>query len=311
MDLFFNELSCSSLSESLQEARKRMAFLVSVLRAAKDIGIRSLRTMRSFKNAALSYNYTVGAWLQDVQVGREERVYLKTVAGYSPYIEELFESRENEDKGAYEFSFDGTEALGMGTAYLMDSACLSIKGDDRFQASSTRLVVTHLCSHGEIETSEVEVINFARVDHVSGHKEWVMERVVHEIQNGKQFWAAKEQFFPRLIFCQNTEQVVKAYTGREIFFPQLCRHLFVLNFCLSRWTSGDFNLEGIDWSTESKKTLTHKKYRDMRAFLCPDGQARLFSYHSKLVGANQRIHFFPLHDLKKAYVGYIGRHLDY
>ena len=66
---------------------------------------------------------------------------------------------------------------------------------------------------------------------------------------------------------------------------------------------------GIEASKESSATIKH--FGDQRVFTCPDGQKRIFTWHSKLKSENLRIHFHPPSDEDKDFIiGYIGRKLD-
>ena len=96
-------------------------------------------------------------------------------------------------------------------------------------------------------------------------------------------------------------------TGNENFFHVILEHLSILNKAMENWSSGPFILEGIEWSVESQKTMQH--YPDKRNFLCNDGVKRIFNYHTKIRGPNQRIYFIPVPENRTIHIGYIGTHL--
>jgi hypothetical protein len=141
---------------------------------------------------------------------------------------------------------------------------------------------------------------------------WIRERVQKDMADGNIAWEKRSEFFPNLTFCNGAATSLRAFSGREPYFYQVCRHLLILNsFCLSLQTSGMAGLTGIRWSDESERTLNDANLRRMREFNDPDGQRRLFSKHTKPTGGNIRIHFLPFPGESKIMIGYIGPHLEY
>ena len=70
----------------------------------------------------------------------------------------------------------------------------------------------------------------------------------------------------------------------------------------------EYEKMGVSASLESPTTLVRYGYQ--REFACPDGEKRLFSWHTKQLGANVRIHFLPEYITDSILIGYIGPHLD-
>jgi hypothetical protein len=55
--------------------------------------------------------------------------------------------------------------------------------------------------------------------------------------------------------------------------------------------------------------MANDELRRLREFVGPDGVLYLMSAHTKLIGANIRIHFLAAESTRSALVGYIGPHL--
>jgi hypothetical protein len=132
------------------------------------------------------------------------------------------------------------------------------------------------------------------------------------ILDGHVAWDKRQELFPNLMFCDGAARTLQALSGKEPYFTQICRHLFVLNsFCADWPAQGLIALKEISWSDESSSTLNNDDLRSKREFNCPDGVRRLFTRHTKPTGGNIRIHFLPFSDQGKIMIGYIGPHLQY
>jgi len=107
--------------------------------------------------------------------------------------------------------------------------------------------------------------------------------------------------------CDSASKQIEELRGSEQFFPEVIRHLRILNKTMAAYTDGPFEPTAINWSVDSHSTL--EQYSDCRTFRCNDGNNRTFSYHSKILSANKRIYFFPFVDEKVVHIGYIGDHL--
>lgn len=50
-------------------------------------------------------------------------------------------------------------------------------------------------------------------------------------------------------------------------------------------------------------------YGHARTFLCPDGERRVFSWHSKINYEKWRVHFIDFPATRRVLIGYVGKHL--
>ncbi len=128
--------------------------------------------------------------------------------------------------------------------------------------------------------------------------------------NHTNFRELKEELFPHIIFCGNSEkQLIELGDGKE--FKQYLGQFIELEKYLKNWTEGNFNYRdlkdktSINISPESE--TTKHKYSDERLFDTIKGK-KVYDLHIKL-GDGKRIYIMPENSLKKIMIGYVGKHL--
>jgi hypothetical protein len=311
MQCIFNELSATLVANSEDIAKGNMSSLINIIRILSSHGFeKTLRMPRNFREILLSQNYRISQWMNDSNVDSIERLFFKTVASKAPYTDEILsyiEKVRSEDT-LFEFKFENTKSNGLGLAFLQNYPSISFVNNPKFAQDPLSIIVTTVDEQG-VDDKHEEICNFYSTDQIQGKKDWLLECIRREIPDGETILSMKEQFFPNLDFCQSTYKQLKSLTGDEPYFKQISRHLFELNSYLSDWTQGAFLLNSVSWSEESSPTLQHGTYGPMRVFKCNDGEERQFSAHLKPSGGNIRIHFYPVLSERKAFIGYIGRHL--
>ncbi len=312
MELIFNELSIQEPASNKTEAGKRMHYLIDLIRTiARRFGVsRALRTKRDIMYLPLAKDYSIREWLNDGQVDKEQRLFFKSVANKSPFLEDIIDAEESLRKSVFDFFFDGICVAGLGAAYLLESPAVSFIGDPRFKDDPVEITLHSLDDSGEKIEQGVKVCCLSTLEQIEHRKKWFIERLQREIQNGLELWEKKRQLFKYLTFCDSTKKQIEALNGGEPYFQQVCRHLFAINDYVTGWSEGPFKLKDITWSEESKETMKHPRFGPLRHFLCMNDITRIFSKHSKPTGGNIRIHFFPIDDNKRTvWIGYIGPHL--
>lgn len=129
--------------------------------------------------------------------------------------------------------------------------------------------------------------------------------------NHNNFMHYKDELFPNIIFCDNSEQQLIGY-GNGKYFNQCLEQFILLEGYLKSWKKGNFSYKdlfkktSINLSPES--TTTMNNYGNEREFKKPSGEKAIFELHIKL--GDIRIHILEDNDLKKIMVGYIGNHLN-
>ena len=310
MEIVFNELSACGDHKSIYHAQEGMHRLVEVARSIIHHGAdQIIRTTADFKNRQLALNYAIANWLNDNTVDREERRYIKGLAGKAPWIEECFTAEEKSREKMIEFLFNGDKALGLGVAFLWDAPAVTLDGNGRFSSDPANVSLRTLDEDGEISDENVEACCISTPAQVGLREQWLRKRVRTEVRSGNELLERKDSLLANLVFCRGSIKQLQGLDGHEPYFRQVVRHLFEIDRAVATWFTGGFSLGGLTWSEESPETLKHPDYGPMRKFNCPDRKERTFSYHTKPTGGRVRIHFFPDREKRLAYIAYIGPHL--
>ena len=290
-----------------------MEYVVAVIhQCARHGGSGALRTLSDFLACSLCAGYTIRDWLKDNSVESEKRTRFKTAVTKGPFVDEWIAGEEQRGALLYEFYFAADRVYGLGAGYLFESPTVSLRGDARFEVDPVTIRVSSLDAQLQFASGDKAVCSLTNVTQVSNRAAWIRERLQRDIANGITAWERHAELFPNLTFCSEAATFLQSLSGSEAYFYQVCRHLLALNSFCAEWPQqGISALSSIRWSDESKSTLNNDVLRKMREFLCPDGQRRLFSLHTKPTGGNIRIHFLVLSQERRIMIGYIGRHLAY
>jgi hypothetical protein len=312
MEIALNELSCEPIPPHKATAQEHMSRFVAVIRALARYGVkRSLRTLRTFLDQQLAPGYVVAQWLNDKSVEAEERIFIKTIATKAPYLSDILDSIAEQQNRVFSFSYEGSDAVGLGVAYLLDCPAASLGCNEKCLRDPVTIRMGSLDDSGDIVEQVVDVCCVSSVEQVAARGGWLRQRIdrENEVTDGEELWQKRGSAWPNLVFAGAVQAQVAELTGGEQFFSQLVRHLDVLNDAVGDWHGGKFILNGVVWSYESESTMKRPELVELRKFEFPDGQHRTCEAHTKLLGANYRIHFAVDQGERQAYIGYIGKHL--
>jgi hypothetical protein len=315
-DLILNELSLQNPALNEEEAQHRMSEFIKTIKAVKAQGVKvSLRTKENFHTTILAPNYPLRRWLNDNNVDREKRLFIKTLATKAPFSTDITNSEiqdiEN-NTSLSEFRHQGETAIGLGVAFILNTIAISLLSQECWNCS--RLKLEFRCVNeddDELICEFVEIIHASRSIHVREHADFIQQlqkQICQEVLDGEELWNRKEELFPNLEFCEAVKRQLENIRTGQLELKPVLNILFELQKCCENWEHGYFSLDGyaIEESGESKPTLD--KYTKERTFRCPDGIERVFERHVKLRFCNWRIHFFA-EKPGRVIIGYIGRHL--
>jgi hypothetical protein len=309
MDQIFNELSVSSCYVDQYRARLGMEDVIAVSRDLHRRGFSpDIRSREDFSSRHLSTEYTVFQWTIDKTVDNDLRRYFLTHATKSPYVEFLIREEDTSEE-LREFLYEDSEALGLGLAHLWESPSLSLCGDARFAKDPVQITQRVLTDEGNLIEQMVEVCTLCRQEQVETRSSWIQDRLQRTVKSGRDLIENSVNVLPHLLFSQNAIDQILLLTGREQYFPEMVRHLFILETAIRDWQNGVLQLGGLTYSPESESTMKKREFREKRQFLCQDGQVRTFSLHTKIKSANKRIYFFPIPEEWIVHIGYMGDHL--
>lgn len=305
MDIFFNEL-CIEKGANRETGRKWMEGLIQLYRKAGTMGFKELKTTDNFLTFPLAPAYQLNDWLYDQTVDHDTRMLVKTKVSKSPFIEQLVERKDSENNRLYEFKYKGREAVGLGAAYLFDSIAVSFANSGEWDDYSLELHVTTISEDNRVNESIENVHHASKPAHLDLLTQWIIKRKRADIPNGKLLWLKRKEFFPHLIFCKSIENQISSFSGCELEFHAITKRLFELDEFCSTWTAGIFDPHNIPSKITLESPSRISKFKDELTIVCPDGESRLFSWHSRYTPSAGRIHFAPDESNKLIYIGYIG-----
>lgn len=307
MDQVFNELSANGCYDDIYSANAGMESLVNLSRELSKIGFSNkLRTVENFRQLLLAHEYTIQNWATDRTVGanRDLQRWLLTSTTKTPYIETLLE--EEQSHRVFEFKYDEKQCYGFGLAYLSDCGAISLNGDPRFSQPEVSISFLEIGNDYEVNKS-ISVTSIYNFEQLGDIKADLAKKNIEKIKNGKMLIKQIPVIFPFLEVARKAESQIESLSGSEQYFSDILRHFEILNETMAEWHGGRFEPQGIEWSTESESTLN--QFSECRTFCCKDSIVRVFSLHSKIRGANQRIHFYPITERQLVHIGYVGKHL--
>ena len=307
--MVFNELSLETKANDIPTAREWMSELIQTIRQAIQMGIkRELRASEDLNFCSLANQYTIAQWRNDENVEKEEKQFFRSLSTKTPLIVDIIEDIQDKFELS-DICYQGKKVQGLGFALIIDGIAISFKSDSQWICEELELNVIRLEQHSERLIDKIEnVKHISCRNHIIAHKNWIIERIQTQVINGKQIWEQRENLFPNLQFCDSVKKQLEGILKGQPELIFCLKTLLSLQDCSKNWNDGYFNVDGtsLDESGESEATLN--KYKDERTFICPDGEALIFSRHIKLKVCNWRIHFFPKYP-GLLIIGYIGTHL--
>jgi hypothetical protein len=310
LDMILNELSLQTPAPNILVARQWMSSFIQTILSIKSQagGQASLRTQYEFHSTLLASDYPLKRWLNDSEVDREERRFIKTLATKSPFSQDIanLEVQEIESNvAACEFRYQGKLAIGLGIAFTLDTIAVSLLSDNCWNCSHLNLDVVSIDADDE---NVLVVRHTSRKEHLQDHIEWIKGIIQDDLIDGAALWDKRGELFPNLQFCDSVKKQLENLRIGNSMLPPIRKKLFELQNYSESWLVGGFNSELIGCKATPESETTLKKYSQERIFLCPDGQNRIFSWHVRLTPLPWRIHFYP-ECQRIIIIGYIGSHL--
>ncbi|MDM5055070.1 hypothetical protein OB956_12425 [Aeromonas dhakensis] len=310
MEQIFNELSANEAYSDIFHANAGITRMLELSITLEKIGFsRSLKVTADFSNLKIAPDLTFTQWAVDKtnNFDRDLQRRLLSAATSSPYIEEEISNKENECGKLFDFSHKGKNSLGLGLAYLWKEPTLSLDSNMDFSGPNVDINLDEL-KDNVLSTTTVNVDTLTNKEQLDDFLKNFISSTLDEIKNGDELLEKAPSLFPFLLFGSGSQRSISNLHGKEQYFYELLRHLYELNDAIKNWRDGEFNPKNISWSSESKPTMD--KYGSSREFHCVDEEKRLFTLHTKIYSANQRIYYFPILSDKVIHIGYIGPHLQ-
>jgi len=306
MELIFNELSAIPAPSRLA-AREVMSNFVGVLTAATRIGFeRTFRSCIDFSNHLLSEEYPVVRWRNDPDVERDEKAFFRLVTARFP-IHEGDQALADELLGT-EYFYNTRPCVGLGVADVLDTISISLAVADDW--ATDRVIIDRSSLNPQTEEIDIfsAVVNHASSGvHIGALEPWIVSRN-RTVESAADLIDRRNQLFPNLEFCERVSEDL-LHLGGGALFSQTVRRLFELDdFCVN-WADGPFVPRNISGNPREESAATLQQFSGERTFRCPDGQARVFSWHVSLPPSGTRLYFYPIPDNHSIFIGYVGTHL--
>ena len=313
MDYIFNELSIKEV-DNIHSARSILEdFVKTCSKAQKTLSLSTLRipeTIGSLYNIVLTKDYPVAKWCHDQQIDHDIRQKFYLIVANPPLLKEE-EINELDIYESSDFKYDDKKSKGLGVSFLLQTLSVSLKTDDCWNTNNISLIHEYIDSKYEFISTPIDVKHGSNISHIDDHLNYFLEKRRLIISKCSEIWNQRETSFPNLIFCGKTHrQLTKGLSSRYVF--QIYDRLKSLDEYFSTWKTGNFDesdfksKHNITCSPESDCTL--RLYGDQRRFSIPGKGTELFTLHIKT--GDLRFYFFPDILTRKAYIGYIGVHLD-
>ncbi|MEO5350952.1 MAG: hypothetical protein H7836_15115 [Magnetococcus sp. YQC-3] len=305
-ELVFNELSLLPVASDRHSARARVTAFLETIRYAFQNGItnRQLRTQEAFKDSLLAGEYSWWAWMNDRDVSREMRNYLKSLALKAPFLNGLAPLQDQALR--CDFLYDGKKAEGLGVAFMSDSISVSLLSEAIWDQAFLSLQIQELQEDGAIQACEDFVRHASKPDHIDQHIAWIQDVKRKSIASGIELWEERGSCFPSLVFCEAVQENMRDLPKGKI--ASFYRGLLCLEKYCQGWQSGGFNQDVLGCNSTPDGQTAINQFAGERTVTLPNGEEKTFSYHVKLGGV-WRIYYDPSPGPGKLNIGYIGRHL--
>lgn len=308
MDIFLNELSFCGQAPDRHEGERLMTDMQKVLKALQKISNNPIATSSTLWKREIAPHYSVKNYIYDKSIDQAKRIYFQIITTKGPYVENLFsQSFSKHECHLQNESFLDVTNTSVAAASCFNGILAGLRDAPHF-ATETISVVCCLCPG---ERREVEVINQYDPDHT---ETFVKNFLRRKLNSWESLWEKRTDLFPEITFCKEIKDQLQNSNYSQSVLRNIMRHLDCMNKYVKKIRSGEIKMPnyaqmGIEASRESEITLKH--FGHCRTFQCPDGNQRVFSWHSKVKGkANLRIYFYPPDEESEHFlIGYIGRHL--
>ena len=308
MDLFFNELSLME-ADHPQTAKVWLADLIKLFQISQTKGCKGLKTSNDIWEKRIAPNYTIVNWLNDNSVDRELRLLFKIHALKYPFIDDLIEKRNEGGARLFDFKYKDRYAKGLGAAYLFDS--LAISCDSSSEWDCTYIFIKVIClEDDEITETTQEVKHCSKPIHIENLNDWIKQKATPSVPNGTILWLKRNLLFPNLFFCENVKDQIIHLNDSHPEFIQIKKRLFELEDYCQQWDQGQFNAAVLPSKVTPESASRLQELETKLTFFCPDNISRPFSWHSRYTPGAGRIYFLPENNLRKIFIGYIGRKIE-
>jgi hypothetical protein len=300
--IFLNE--CSHVRGNVHPAVARQVLdgLINVLLRIKGILPQvSLISSESLPTLRVGEAYSVGIWLNEGGVARERARFLLGLGQQAPFSA-VRERHGDPDPGVSVYKNEGQVVEGIGLAELYGGIPISFDNDVRWRVPLIHLDVEQLVEDEE-RTWSTDIRHASLVEHVDGHRNWLMSLRRRNISNAKDLCANRAELLPYLEFGPRVESDL--YLLQSQAFLQVVEYLYRLDAALEAWNPRLHPFP--EYPPNTTDESGGRKH--LCQFPAPGGGHAAFTWHGRYTPGAGRIHFRLEHDPKRVILGYVGKKL--
>lgn len=309
--LFFNELSATPPAPDLREARARMSHFVDTLKQVQQMSNGALPTLRAHQTIMeleLTAHYPIARWLNDSDVEKEEREWIRALTLRSslfPTAAEGAVAVHPEDR--VDCFHKKREALAFSAARLMDGLPVSILSDAVWDTAWLPIKVHALDSAAKLVESDEEFRHASRADHVDKHADWLHSISRITVKDGRDLWDKRKSLFPALEMCKEVRAQLAGFKSGDPALRQIVKRLVELQRFFANWDGTSIGPSSLPSKCTPESETTMKKYRDEHTFTRENGQEVEVSWHVRFTPDPGRIFFAGDPSISKGIIGCIAR----
>ncbi|WP_413586043.1 hypothetical protein [Bdellovibrio sp. HCB274] len=311
LEYILNELSIRELFPTPGDAHAIMDVFIDVVMASRSSGVKpNVRTHVKINQIELSSGYYISNWAADQSINREKRLYIHTLLTKNPLLKELPDPL-CEDIKETSVKVYRTHGDGVTVSYLTDNPVISFNTDPKWDVPLLDIEVEQLKTgdqgNPEIVQHTSTLINFSTLQSFQANRTKIQQIHLRRFATIEDFWARKGDVYPHLTFSPEVKDQLAGYTTpQQQFFQQAMMRLNEINNYCQTWSSGPCTILSDIPNISPESLSTMQAYGELRKFPDDSGSYKLCELHARITPGPGRIHFYPLPDQKKIFIGYIG-----
>ena len=307
MTLVFNELSARDPAPNIYDARERAADMVQAIAELAGERAANLVAIDSFDlyGVRLADGYTLHQWLTDQAVDRDLQTLLWTISTKVSFDQDV-PGAIKDRFFLSEFRYDDQDAAGLGLAYLLGTAAVSLRSGESWASVRLRLRHTWIEVDERVHSQEVVALNLADRSQAEEVNNDLLKFARDELTGNPTGLAdRKQECFPHLAFGVDVDDQLSDLSGDVI--EQVVGKLIVLDGAVRDWRRNASESPVLP-KVHSESESTIEKYGNRRVFRDRHGVPKEYGSHA-MVGFSYRIHFVIDQRNRVLEIGYIGKHL--
>lgn len=307
--VFWNELAERPLASDRRTARERMDALVDVLaalqREVRGMARPRIRCAVPLDGVQLADDYTVAKWRLDTDQAR--RLLFLQMMTSSPLLRAAEDPAEAMHAYGCADCWHGEDrAQGLRAAWAAGELSVSLDSHSRWRDPFLNVELEVLGEDDELERRTERVRHLAVVSHVHAHRDWLANRRIGTISDGRALWDQRREVLPNLEFCNEVEKQLVRLDAGSPELRNVLNRLCEMDEQFARWDGSPIHPSFLPSKCSPETQQTLKEEAADHTATRRDGRAHLFSWHVRFTPGGGRIFFDGDPTSRTGLVGYVG-----